>query len=304
MARMSKFDILETTEEGELLLNKRRAKREVEEWFEIFELSGLSECGPHCAYCGHQMVVVDDSERTDDDELIFRLSLKYCRNCRNWVWNCYDWVSHDIAHLSDGCPPGPLEATAWSKIADFNQSLPNGISSEIAQAFRQDSKRWHMVSPSYLEHFLADAFRSTGNYCEVKHIGRPGDGGVDIVLIDAENRKWLVSVKRRETETKVEPVSTLRDILGAMVLEGSSHAIIATTAGRFSVPARTNTVRALQKGMKITLMDKSSLNQLIGSILPEDSWEESIAGFSIKAVERIRERLPSDKQMQLFSTMR
>jgi len=318
---VSKYDILETTETGALILNKAPASQETRMWHDKFNLSRLAKCGPICAFCGDYMeevqeVHLSDEEVTfcDDDyikydqdiyqsgyvEVTFRVFLIYCRNCRNFAWNCYKLYPSESDHITKDCVRDSLEATAWSKLASFNADLPEGICQDLAQAIRQDPRRWHEITPGNLERFLSAAFRSTGEYCKVKHVGRPGDGGIDVVLVDASSNKWLVSVKRRETPTKTEPISTLRDILGAMILEGSRHAIIATTAGRFSAPARSAKVTALQKGLRIELMDRNALNRLIENLLPDDAWEESLSGFSEYAVDRIHSKLPSDHQLRLF----
>lgn len=296
---MSAHDILELQEDGSLLLNKQWANENVEDWYNGFTLSGLAECGPTCAFCGHPMVLAHDDQVPNED-ILFNLTLRYCRNCRNWVWNCLDIYSLEANQVSEGCPPVPKEATAWSKLADFSPTLPEGAYQEMAQALRQNPKRWHKVAPTVLERFLAAAFRASGEYCDVTHVGRPGDGGVDIVLVEGESCRWLVSVKRREIASKVEPISTLRDILGAMVLDGSHYGIIATTAGRFSVPARLAKVTALQNGHRIELMDRFALDRLIGNLLPDDAWWESLSQFSQEAADRITRRLPSDRQLRIF----
>ena len=123
------------------------------------------------------------------------------------------------------------------------------------------------ISPTKLEVLVSDIYRETGDYSEVIHVGRPMDGGVDVVLIKNESETTLVQVKQRK-EGKTESVSTIRNLLGAMYREGSLRGIVVSTADAFSWCARkeaTGEVPNFGITYEIDLIDEGKLNEMIVS---------------------------------------
>lgn len=72
--------------------------------------------------------------------------------------------------------------------------------------------------------------------CEVKHVGKSNDGGIDLILIRSDE-DVIVQVKRRQKPNSTEGVSVIRDLIGAMKLSQKSSGIFVTTAEKFSKPA-------------------------------------------------------------------
>jgi hypothetical protein len=93
-----------------------------------------------------------------------------------------------------------------------------------------------------MEQLVAAAFRETMP-CEVRHLGGPGDNGVDVLMITAE-KAYAIQVKRRADPQKTEPVSSIREFLGAMILEGHRNGIFVSTAAQFSRAAELAAKRA------------------------------------------------------------
>lgn len=73
--------------------------------------------------------------------------------------------------------------------------------------------------------------------CEVVHCGKSHDGGIDLILINSEQPS-VIQVKRRAKPDSVESVNTVRNLLGAMLLQQRQHAIVVTTADHFSSEAQ------------------------------------------------------------------
>jgi len=90
----------------------------------------------------------------------------------------------------------------------------------------------HHIHPYKLEELAQDVFSSFYE-CEVKHVGQSHDGGVDLIIVLSDN-PILVQVKRRESASSVESISTVRDFLGAMFIKESAQGIILSTADHFS----------------------------------------------------------------------
>jgi hypothetical protein len=100
------------------------------------------------------------------------------------------------------------------------------------------------INPTRMEHLVADVWKDFMD-CEAIHVGGPNDHGIDIVLIQGD-RSYAVQVKRRSRATSTEPVSTIREFVGAMIISGEPRGIIVTTAQRFSAAALQTSARAIE----------------------------------------------------------
>jgi HJR/Mrr/RecB family endonuclease len=100
--------------------------------------------------------------------------------------------------------------------------------------------------------------------CEVRHVGRTGDGGIDLLVINSDN-PIAVQVKRRMKSGKAEGVQLIREFLGAIQLEGLKEAIIVSTADRFTTGAVGAAERAVQGKLvrNYRLIDFPSLIDLL-----------------------------------------
>src|SRR5262245_28028411 len=199
-----------------------------------------------CTYCSTALVKVKDREyEQENGHLVRDYCLWYCRNCRFWQYRLY------YDNSPGDCLPGPEHWVYVSKLREFESGLPECCNSELVSYIRRNPDFMHFCSPKYLEELVADVFRANFTNAEVMHIGKPDDGGVDVLFIDSEGQQWLIQVKRRETPKKAEGVSTIRNLLGAMVLEGALKGILVSTANQFSLRARQAAARAGQVGLTI-----------------------------------------------------
>jgi len=149
-------------------------------------------------------------------------SLSNCEHCQHWEHVEFRQETYDIrADLLDRYQL----AVTTSKTREFDAGAPDGALEEVAQWFRRHPRLYNSVHPKYLEKLVAKVFANSGQYAEVRHVGRPDDGGVDVVLVESNESMWLVQVKRREYPDSVEPVSTVRNLLGTLILSGSDRGV-------------------------------------------------------------------------------
>ncbi len=170
------------------------------------------------------------------------------------------------------CMDEPLYAVAASVAARFHQDLPDGYASELARALRQRPHLWHHATPTRLEKFVAEIFRANCSPCEVRHVGGTGDGGVDVLLISALGTRIPIQVKRRAGLTKREPISTIREFLGALLLRDARIGVVVSTATGFTAPALNAVAAARDRGFLIELADRSVLDDLLGPLIPHRPW--------------------------------
>ena len=170
---------------------------------------------------------------------------------------------------------------------------------------RRDTSRLHFVDPKRFEKFVADVFRANYTNAEVVHVGKPNDGGVDVLFIDAQEEQWLIQVKRRGVKRQSEEVRAIRDILGAMLLKRALKGIVVSTAPQFSRPAQRAAVEAKTGPFRMTvqLVDKGIFNKMLDPILPDHPWRLPISEVDREISEHLANQIPRDDQLDLFAQL-
>ena len=247
----------------------------------------------YCDYCSTKLLRIEGQvhEVSNYRDYCFW----YCRKCRFWQArfrpdpSCYD------------IPPPDFHAYI-SKLREFDGDLPEGCNEELASHIRSNPDLLHSFNPKRFEKFVADVFRANYTNAEVLHVGKPHDGGVDVLLIDTGKEDWLIQVKRRKSQNRSEGVKTIRDILGAMHLEEIHVGIVVSTAKRFSRPAKKAAVKAgeVRNPVTIRLVDKGIFNKMLDPILPDRPWLDPISQFDWELAQHLADRIPSDNQLGLF----
>lgn len=224
-----------------------------------------------CPYCAVPLERADfsdgDLSQADGEwELERHYGLQSCSNCAYWSFRSREFTNR--------CMDEPLSVLASSVARKFDACPPPGCSAELAQQLRQRPNYWHDLDPRAMERFVADVFRANYEPCEVVHVGRPGDLGIDILFIDSGKQDWLIQVKRRERAGRSEGFETLQRLLGTLALEGKTHGMIVTNADCFSYQLRRQTKRAADRGFVIGLVDKGKLDRMLSPLLPDRPWLE------------------------------
>lgn len=229
----------------------------------------------------------------------YRGQVLSCKNCSYWqiYWRDY---------IPNGYHAGP--AITWlspqdifivSNIKQFNKELPYGIQSELAVEIRRKQRIWHELSPKTFEELVASIFKANHSDCEVLHIGRPDDGGVDVIFVDAAGSQWLIQCKCRQKKSSSEGVETLRNLLGAMLLADSTYGIVASTADHFTYRALQAKKRAREVGYFLRLLDRGKLNRMLDPLLPDRPWLKIIEAIEPKATSRFASLISKAKQLSL-----
>lgn len=216
------------------------------------------QCKSHKQYTGKCNKYVRPEDEPEFDTLFRHHVLSNCPNCSYWTMSGYDAATE--------CMDPNFLLTASSVLAKFEVSSPHGCSEELAQHLRRKPDLWHQISPSRMETLVADIFKANYRHCEVKHVGGPGDLGIDVLFIDDNAQKRLIQVKRRENAKKAEGFSTLQSILGTLALKGERHGIIVSTADAFSFQAKREAKNAAKQGYFVELIDKGILDRMVGRL--------------------------------------
>jgi hypothetical protein len=152
--------------------------------------------------------------------------------------------------LCDGC--------RWWNVLDLSASRGFGWKEAsfiegVARAFRVDAldppiadlRRYLAVhpndaahvNPTAFERLIGDCLASEYEPCEVEHVGRSGDGGIDLKLITSSKETYLVQVKRRTDLDSTEGVDVVRSLNGVLFREGATKGIVVSSAKKFSEAA-------------------------------------------------------------------
>ena len=129
-----------------------------------------------CTFCTTKLKKVENNELKEDMHRDF--CLWYCQNCRFWQTRLYSSFN--------ACMPPPENWVYKSKLREFNPNLPDGCETELALQIRRNPNLLYSFNPRRFEEFVADVFKANYTNAEVTHVGGPKDGGVDVLLIDAE----------------------------------------------------------------------------------------------------------------------
>ncbi|MEV0769967.1 restriction endonuclease [Nocardia salmonicida] len=251
---------------------------------------------PWSAFDDARFVVEDwgyDPEGYDSDTFLRAANrLDHCEQCGYWRLNELQSAGSGERDLlwQD------LTLTVCSsKLRSFDPKAPEGTLDEVAQWFKRHPSLYHTVSPTYLERLVAKVFQESDDYVDVRHIGGPDDGGVDVLLVESQTRQWLVQVKRRESPTSSESVSTIRNLLGAMVLKKSALGVVVSTADHFTYRAREAVANAASVGYTITLHDRAGLDALLARSIPYRPWTNVLSQISAQRTQWLhRGQLGSD----------
>lgn len=225
-----------------------------------------------CPHCKHSLRIRDvhiDDIVDGNSTIMFNsdVTLYSCPQCAYWQFFERNWCHLPFVRT-------PLITAASSKLSEYSPELPEGTASEISKHIRANPTLWNSINPERLERLFASIIRSNYQHCEVIHTGRTGDGGVDVLFIDDNNKKWLVQVKRREKSRSSEGVKTFRNLLGAIFLHEAKYGIFVSTADHFTTAVHDARNQAEHLGVKVELINKGILDRIVGRLLPRKPWLE------------------------------
>ena len=219
-------------------------KRELESnrggWFTqtVLSCAFFRNAGVSCKYCGTEMDRPVDCRFNGPfpTTQVIRQVLS-CPKC-GW-WHCF---SGSNSYCGDG---EWIVGSEWrfGVLRKFDTDSIETPLNSLRMVLNDRPTLLHEIHPKKLEQLVGSVFRDHLD-CEVRHVGRTSDGGIDLILIDASEPQ-VVQVKRRANPKSREGVEALREFIGAMVLDERRKGIFVTTADRYTRGAK-NAARQAQ----------------------------------------------------------
>jgi hypothetical protein len=175
---------------------------------------------------------------------------------------CGYWESEYLAYLALGAGLSYdsytlLRRACLRQFTIVDDDVPMAA---LRRHLRRSPQTLHELGPKRLELIVASVF-SDFFHCEAIHVGRTGDGGIDLILLETSGEPVLIQVKGHRNGAKPEPVASIREFVGAMVLRRGLRGIFVTTAHRFTRGAHEAAERAETQTtiQQLDLVDASRL---------------------------------------------
>lgn len=293
---MIQYDELRFEDCSDVLINNEsiddeERKERIRYWFDM-EFVTAESC-PFCFLPLRECIKGDgDPEGITTNKVV--VGVKACYNCAYWQ----SWVVEPDQTVY-GCPTERIESRIF-KLREFDTDYPDEFVTEIAHHMRCNPKFWHEIEPTRLEKFVAAVMKVKYGRCNVRHVGRPDDGGIDVLVTSVDGRTWPIQVKRREHAKSTESVSTIRNFLGTMFLQDFGYGVVVSTADHFSARAFDAVENAATKGKIVKLVDKHALDGLIEMVLPDQPWLEHLEKNYPEYNDIFSVKLSSRGQLPLF----
>jgi hypothetical protein len=221
-----------------------------------------------CPFCRSTMKVHKYERHKGDfkeDRATYGFDLALCTYCFFWQYVGSRWSA---AFLMTGASHSLALSKAWT----FDEP-PLQCHTELAQYLRRNADGWHSLASRDLEQLVASIFKANYANAEVIHVGRPGDGGKDVIFIDADGlTRTLIEVKRRTYPEAVEPVLTVRSLVGALVAESALRGIVVSTASHFSYAAQALATGVAKVGYSIDLIDRGKLDRMLTPLVRKPNY--------------------------------
>jgi restriction endonuclease Mrr len=208
-----------------------------------------------CLNCGQALSEEEDSLPSKSSEELgwgYHIHVRYRMWCPNCQWWCIFVRDKEVDHASQNL----LERIDVYEgiIKRFNVSqadIPLGF---LRAYLEKHPDKIHSVNTHTFEHLVGDVYKDFYD-CEVKHVGGPGDNGIDLIAIISDE-PHVIQTKRREHTGHIEGVAIVREFIGALIAADINKGFVVTTAQDFSIPAKrlAQHERLQRYGIEITLM--------------------------------------------------
>ena len=185
---------------------------------------------------------------TDLESPLFRFQGITWESETVWLCNQCGWWEHKHYKESQGDYD---EIKMWDleinsailkkyEIGDYTVPIES-----LIKELQNNQQKIEAIHHKKMEEMVQYVFQSHFN-CEVKHIGKSHDGGIDLLLINS-NSPIAIQVKRRQSLNKIEPVNLIRELIGSTLLAGLKDCIYVTTASKFSFEAEKAREQAIER---------------------------------------------------------
>lgn len=146
---------------------------------------------------------------------------------------------------------------------------------ELRKYLRRNITGIRHINPTAFERLICDVYRDFYD-CEARHVGGPGDNGVDVFAV-INDEPHLIQAKRRGRLGHIESAALVRELVGTVILNDARKGHLVTSAAGFSKQAISLSQSKALKRFQIEIQLKSRddiYNMIrISDRKLEDMWE-------------------------------
>lgn len=202
-----------------------------------------------------------------------------CPNCNWWTYKLRFLEDTDLV---DSVKAYYSDARYYGITKSYNVSdkmLPIEV---LATELRKKPDILYDVNPYRLEKLSQEILKGVYE-CDVHHVGKTGDGGTDLVVLESDE-PILVQVKRRENPNHVELVKGVREFVGTLFIENKRKGIYISTAKSFSKGAKEVAEKLLDNRQLdyFELVDYDKLCSLVSYVQDKKPWRDLVEYFYAK----------------------
>lgn len=236
-------------------------------------------CNEHvCPFCGTKIkkVFVGIQATTIGRDLYLSGDVTECPNCSWWSYKTHFSDSDDSIDEINAVFTDTKHYAITKSYDICDKNLPIDV---LTMELKRKKEILYNIDPYKLEelsqHILKDVYD-----CEVHHVGKTGDGGTDLIILDSDN-PILVQIKRRQDPNHVELVKGVREFVGTLFIEDKRKGIYISTAKRFSKGSKEVTEKLIgnRKLDYFELIDYDRLCSLIINTGEKKTWNKLVEHF-------------------------
>jgi hypothetical protein len=152
---------------------------------------------------------------------------------------------------------------------DYETATPS--LSHLSKEIYQNREKVYSMAPTKFEIFVGSVLSDFLD-CEVHHIGKSGDDGIDLIALVGDS-PLMVQVKRRESPSATEGIDVVKLLFASAFVQGASKGMVVTSAKRFTRPAKiwSESRKLVDSGFRLELVDLNSLMSMVDAVASKDA---------------------------------
>ena len=231
-----------------------------------------------CPFCGTALKKVFLAFRSIPmgGDLYERGVVLECPNCNWWT---YKYRFSEDADLIDEVNSICMDSRYYGITKSYNvadKMLPIEV---LTDELKKKPEILYDINPYKLEELSQEILQGVYD-CKVCHVGKTGDGGIDLIVLESDD-PILVQVKRRENPNHVELVKGVREFVGTLFIENKRKGIYISTAKKFSKGSVEVAEKLIENRQLdyFELVDYDKLNSLIKNVEKKKYWSKLVESF-------------------------
>jgi len=208
-----------------------------------------------CTVCGSQLRVSLISRSKDCTRTVTIYDV--CDNCGFWRFRVGDMR-------------GLLYATI-PHIKRFDYEQETLSLSHLSREILANREKIYSMNPTKFEIFVGSILSDFLD-CEVHHVGKSGDDGIDLLALVSES-PLMIQVKRRSRASATEGIDVVKLLFASATGQRGNNGMVVTSARNFTKPAMTwaQSSGIIDTGFKLDLVDINSFMSMIGAVAKKDA---------------------------------